>query len=63
LENLRLLWITHVSDTLGVNPFVKLNLNDKETMFSLIAAIAKQESSSTISRRDLESAWNLLGRA
>jgi hypothetical protein len=63
LENLRLLWITHVSDTLGISPFVKLNLNDKETMFSLIAAVAKQESTSTVSRRDLESAWSLLGRS
>ena len=63
LENLRLLWITHVSDSLGISPLVKLNLNDKETMFSLIAAVAKQESTSTISRRDLEAAWSLLGRS
>lgn len=59
LENLRLIWITHVSDNLGISPFMKLNLNDKETMFSFIAAVAKQESGSTLSRKDMEAAWNV----
>lgn len=57
LTNLRLLWITNISNSLGIDPTKKLNLDDKETMFSLMAAIAKQESSSTLSRNDLEAAW------
>ena len=59
LENLRLRWITQVSTYLGVDPFMKLNLNDKETMFSVLCAIAKQESGSTLGRNDLEAAWQL----
>lgn len=57
LTNLRLIWITNVSKNLGIDPTKRLNLDDKETMFSLMAAIAKQESNSTLSRNDLEAAW------
>ena len=57
LTKLRLIWITNISKQLGIDPTKKLNLDDKETMFSLMAAIAKQESSSTLSRNDLEAAW------
>lgn len=57
LTKLRLIWITNISKYLGINPTIRLNLDDKETMFSLMAAIAKQESSSTLGRDDLEAAW------
>ena len=59
LENLRLRWITSISKSLGISPFVKLELNDKETMFSFLAAVAKHESGSTLGRGDLEAAWKL----
>ena len=59
LENLRLRWITSISKSLGISPFVKLELNDKETMFSFLAAVAKHESGSTLGRSDLEAAWKL----
>ena len=57
LTNLRLIWITNISKQLGIDPTKRLNLDDKETMFSLMAAIAKQESNSTLGRQDLEAAW------
>ena len=57
LTNLRLIWITQVSTRMNISPTVRLNLDDKETMFSFICALAKHESQSIISRDDLEKAW------
>lgn len=57
LSNLRLVWISNISQSMGVDPTQKLNLDDKETMFAFVQAMAKQESISTFTKDDLEKAW------
>lgn len=54
---LRLRWVTGVCNSIGIKPYVQLNLNDKETLFAVINGVAGRENGLTFQRGLLESAY------
>lgn len=55
-------WITNVAKYLGINPRIRLNLSDKNTMFMLLSAIGKYETGTRLSLADLEQAWAIFSK-
>ena len=57
LKALRIMWITHASEALKVDPLTRLNTDDKETMMAFAQQTAINESWSYFDRATLERAY------
>ena len=58
LKALRITRITHACENLNINPFVRLNTDDKETMMAFTQQTAINETWSYFDRATLERAYN-----